>query len=81
MAETPETIEADPSHHDFTEAFRTLKVTTLNSILKNFNIEAIEDDGWLDHPETYEQHAFNDAAERFELVVCVPFTRRRQPSR
>ncbi|KAK5655358.1 hypothetical protein OQA88_5925 [Cercophora sp. LCS_1] len=70
---TPDEMEADPSHHDFTDAFRALKVTTLNSILKNFNIEAIEDAGWQDHPETYEQHAFEDAADRFNLVYIYVF--------
>ncbi|RYP72517.1 hypothetical protein DL771_004157 [Monosporascus sp. 5C6A] len=70
---TPESMEADPTHQDFTDAFRALKVTTLNSILRNFNIEAIEDAGWQDHPETYEQHAFDDAAERFDLVYIYVF--------
>ncbi|RYP46027.1 hypothetical protein DL768_007707 [Monosporascus sp. mg162] len=70
---TPESMEADPTHQDFTDAFRALKVTTLNSILRNFNIEAIEDAGWQDHPETYEQHAYDDAAERFDLVYIYVF--------
>lgn len=69
---TPEEMEREPSHHDFTNAFRGLKLTTLNSILKNFNIEAIEDAGWDDHPETYEEQAFDDAAKKFQLVVCDP---------
>ena len=67
----PESMAADPRYQNFTEKYRALKVTILNSILKNFNIEAIEDSGWQDHPETYEEHAFQDASCKFNLVVRV----------
>ncbi|GAB1316871.1 Low temperature requirement A [Madurella fahalii] len=70
---TPEAMAATQTHGEFVEAFRALKVTTLNSILRNFNIEAIEDAGWSHHPETYEQHAFDDAAARFNLVYIYVF--------
>jgi hypothetical protein len=70
---TPDGLEGNPEFQNFTDAFRGLKVTTLNSILNNFNLEEIADAGWQDHPETYEQHAFDDAAERFELVYIYVF--------
>ncbi len=66
---TPEQMEANLPHSNFTNAFRGLKLTTLNSILQNFNIEAIKDEGWDQHPETYEEQAFQDAADEFYLVV------------
>ncbi|KAK3345802.1 hypothetical protein B0T25DRAFT_633497 [Lasiosphaeria hispida] len=70
---TPDKLEGNPEFQPFIEAFRALKITTLNSILKNFNIEEISDAGWQDHPETYEQHAFDDAAKRFDLVYIYVF--------
>ena len=78
---TPEEMERQPSHHDFTDAFRGLKLTTLNSILQNFNIESIADAGWDDHPETYEEQAFDDAADKFEFVVCALLTPPSPPRR
>jgi len=69
----PAKLEGNHEFDVFTDSFRALKVTTLNSILKNFNIEEISDAGWQDHPETYEQHAFEDAAKRFDLVYIYVF--------
>jgi hypothetical protein len=59
----------DHRYQAFVNIFRDLKVTVLNSILQGFNIEEIEDSGWQDHPSTYEQHAYEEASERFSLVV------------
>ncbi|KAM7192565.1 hypothetical protein V8F20_008774 [Naviculisporaceae sp. PSN 640] len=70
---TPDGLEGNAEFQNFTDAFRALKVTTLNSILKNYGIEEIEDAGWQDHPETYEQHAFDDAAKRFNMVYIYVF--------
>jgi hypothetical protein len=70
---TPEALEGNPAFSTFTEAFRALKPTTLNSILRNLNIDEIADAGWQDRPESYEQHAFDDAAHRFDLVYIYVF--------
>jgi len=54
----------------FVEDFRALKITTLNSILKSFRIEAIHDEGWDDdNPATYQETAYEKTADRFNLVV------------
>lgn len=70
---TPEALEGDPAFAAFTDAFRALKATTLNSILRNFNIDEIADAGWQDRPDSYEQHAFDGAAQRFDLVYTYVF--------
>jgi hypothetical protein len=54
---TPEALEGNPAFSTFTEAFRALKPTTLNSILRNLNIDEIAD----------------DAAQRFDLVYIYVF--------
>jgi len=62
------------SHYDtFTDALKALKVTVYNSILQNFGIEEINDDGWRDDPATYEEHAFEEASNRFKLVYIYVF--------
>ncbi|KAK5657493.1 hypothetical protein OQA88_3065 [Cercophora sp. LCS_1] len=66
-------ILTDERWANFVDRFRAVKVTVLNSILKSFNIEEIEDDGWRDHPSTYQQHAYEDAANRFNLVYIYVF--------
>jgi hypothetical protein len=73
MQELESGMDAHHGYDDFIKRFRALKVTVLNSILKSFNIDAIEDAGWQDHPETYEEHAYNDTSERFRLVYIYVF--------
>jgi hypothetical protein len=66
-------IAINPQFKSFVEDFRALKVTVLNSLLKSFNIEEIQDDGWRDHPSTYQEHAYEAAATRFNLVYIYVF--------
>ncbi|KAK3312979.1 hypothetical protein B0H66DRAFT_631891 [Apodospora peruviana] len=67
------TSSPDKQFQTFTSTFNALKLTTLNSILRNYNIDDISDAGWRDSPQSYEQHAFDEAAERFELVYIYVF--------
>ncbi|KAK0632613.1 hypothetical protein B0T14DRAFT_490941 [Immersiella caudata] len=66
-------LTSNPEFKGFVEDSRGLEVTVLNSLLKSFNIEEIGDDGWRDHPSTYQDHAYEAAAARFNLVYIYVF--------